>query len=746
MTRNITPESSQVKSRMTSHPFAERHRRLMNAMNLSVLARFMRLCIGRAGFSSARVISSSLNWAVNAIMRDEAAWKMLDKDDDGNLSTRGVTQIYSCLYSLMYSLRKKNVDTLGLDDSSRIKLNRRRILPKDPVTPGVERPVVSGNLEATMDVKDSGYIGEKSAGAINMAASSSQCKVNGSAVDRLGTLLTDPRVSKKLKNRKEKDLDGVEVEVSCYDQIQWALGSLDKTAGKAKKAVKDLTISMICFFDPNFRIYLLGAITLQSSEYIKALIRLPNPKDLGLRSSRFTRRLKSQYGVMNSGWDYLDAFFISEYSYSVYDTARLKAVVKTRYVDWIIQGGSPLEYEHCVCALEAHRTNKFYMPIGFDMDQSFTQICAGLTGEELSMMNSGLLKDKDGTNRNAWAAQDECMIKYDSNNILLSLGLDFNGRKSMKKGTTTVTGYSARELTQIRAFLGLADDCSFTIKQVDDGEVDWATFQEALSDRGRRFVQLLADHDWKLSSAQVVTHASDVANAISLSIATATPCSFVVQGAMEAASEFAREANNLRHWTDCHGADCCIREYRLMDKDAEGKNVASAVAELCFPRNEADTEWVRETWDENLGRWIFHGIRKELNVLKSAYNDSDLSLMPCVIQNTESAWARNIYYTVASMNLDVFLATTHDCVWIDAAEAPVLVPVIDKCFVRTLRDTNLDSMFAHMSILPTVTVNTHDGPQSFALVNPDRDQLLDRMASEMDLFGIETEVRNFYNK
>ena len=745
MSRSVTSESSQTKSRMTSTPFTTRHLKLLGAMNLSVLARFMRLCIGIAGFSSARVISSSLNWAVYFIKQDASAWNLLDKDDDGNLSSKGVTQIYNCLYSLLYALRKKEVDTLGLDDSSRIKLNRRRLIPKDPVTPGVERPLVTGNLEATLDVNDTGYIGEKSAGAINMAASSSQCKVNGSAVDRLRTLLTDCRVSKNLKNRKEKDLDGVEVEVSCYDQIQWAIGSLDKTADKAKKAMKDLTISMICFFDPNFRIYLLGAITLQSSEYIKALIRLPNPKDLGFRPDSWVAKLKGQYGVIDSGWDFLNAFFISEYGYSVYNTARLKAVVKTRYVDWIIQGGSPLEYEHCVCALEAHRTNKFYMPIGLDMDQSFTQICAGLTGEERSMMNSGLLKYKDGTNRNAWAAQDECMIKYDPQSILLSLGLDFNGRKGTKKGTTTVTGYSARELTQIRAFLGLADDCSFTIKQAEDGEVDWATFKEALSDKGRKFVQLLADHNWTLSPAQVVTHASDAAKSISLSIATATPCSFVVQGAMEAASEFAREANNLRHWTDCHGADCCIREYRLMNKDAEGKNVASAVAELCFPRNKADTEWVRETWDESLEQWIFQGIRKELNVLKSAYNDSDLSLMPCAIQNTESAWARDIYYTVASMNLDVFLATTHDCVWMDAADAPVLLPVFNRCFVRTLRNTDLQSMFAHMNILPTVTVMTYEGSQSFDLVNPNRDELLDRMEDEMDLFGIETVVRNFYN-
>ena len=718
------PSEVSKKGKPCKHVLSANHRKLMSCYNVERMLIIVRLCIGVAGWGTARTISVLLDDALRVLLKSRFS-HLIDRDEEGRASTKGIAYVASFLFTLIYIGRRGRLSDLGdVDDNEgRIRSHRDRSIPKDPVLPGTVRPLVSGHPNANLDPSSEDYVGEKTHGAAMQASRSTQCVINAGGLDRARALLRDPRVVKKLKKTQVEDgATPSKMRLSYFDMVDYAIKGVDRVVKKSNKAVTDILISMIIFFDRDGRVYLQGPISLQSAALIKTLVRLPNPQGLG-----------------HTAWTFIDQFFLSEFGYSVHDKKKLSEITSVTLTEWFLNGGCPREYEHCLCAINAHEENVYYFPISSDQEQSFSQLCATITGDALSMCNTNMMDAQPEASRGAWLAQYEASTLYDPNDLLAPSGLSFEDRKAIVKPPVTVGGYNAGDDTMVLAFFGLGKS-GHTVKGIlafetitIGGEVHTPLqqFTSILSLKGLSRLDLV---ETALRSAgigfnveNIMQHSRDFARSTRLAMATATPCSAIMQAALKGASKNAQETDLLREWVDALGFKCRLAEYKLQDEMDKERIYATP----CFPPSVEGEEWLEDS-----------RLRKALKFLPGFYNSSDLSLMPCYIQNVESAVIRYWYYLLASSKETKaqFAASTHDCIWADAAFMAEAVRLYHKAYTWVMRHTNVVEQFAHLDIPSQVTVQRWNDKGEvvehlYDVIDTDRDVNLDRMEATMNPFG-----------
>ena len=648
---------------------------------------------------------------------------IVPRDEEG-VGKEGYNQVVGFLVTLMAIMKSKHPVALELLDSEdRLKNHRKRPLAMHPIKPGTNRSVVSGR--AHLSLKD---LGVKNVKALTHASKSSQARVIGEAFDRAQELLADPRVVRKLKKLKTEDVNAKRL--TYYDQYEAAINAIRDVILLSGKDASAIMVSLDVTTDRDGRVYFLGALTQQSAKGIQVLTGLPHPTQL-------LEGLLPKTEVV----DEIRKFWKKEFSLDWDDRDGIKAVTDQPIGEWFLSGGCLKVYEHCHCAVASWASGEYYYPIEKDMEQSVGQIAALLRGGIRDLLNVGLIPDSEGVYTSAWQTQDRAMLVNAPNNILSTSDLDFEGRKDVKKGTTTVKSYGAGLATCIIAYSSIPEEYRDTDSIPDDMTLD-GFINMLTSSKGRRNCQLILDVA-RESGIQIntvpelVTSISDLAEDIELSIHTATMATPVINGALCKAAAYAVDNSLSQEWEDCTGFPGRVSTFKVTSDLALPKSKRNRVyATPCFPPLDEEGNIIVAEWCEENRR------RQALRLLPMADNMSPMSLAPCFFQGAvESAIVRMVYRIASRLLPDAYLSSRHDCEIMGAEHAALIEKIFVHVTYRVALLTNVSEMFPHLEVPSEVPVTHWDNSGNvvttwMATQDPNRLANLQQVKGSMKPFGV----------
>ena len=711
---------------LCSHILLTKHRMLLDKMGKTVLQQMreaVMLLHTKAGKGSAQLVQAFINDVLVRCKDVKLDGEfIIDRDDEGVVSLKGINEVAGFVFTLLKVWKSRNPEALKLlDTDTRIKSHRQRPLEGKPVTPGTTRPVVSGRTLETIDT-----IGEITSKALEHVSKCSHVVVSEKAYLRAKEALADPRIVSKLKKTKVEDLTGRKIRLTYFDMLAYSIEAIEDAARRSGKSLSDIVVCFEIFVDRDGRVYLGGALSPQSAKWIQVLTMLPEPSDL-------TKPEVASEVAM---------FWKSEFKLDFYDKELILSITNQSLADWFVGGGCPKVYEHAWCARESWDTETYYLPTEVDMNQSFAQLCGIGVGDIESLTNTAMIVPDGVECTDAWESQDRALLDHSPNNVLDHDSLSFGERKTAKKGSTVVTGYSAGVSTATKAFLKPLDE-DFNLEDLPEGET-LAVLLGRLSPKGRTnagyVIQACKKDGISITQAKDLVYYSTLfMEDLLLSIATATPATVVMQKALQEAAWNGLESDTLQEWTDATGFVGQVSMTDVLDDGHLPRRKRNRIyATPNFPPVNEDGEVDSKNWFEGRRQ------RSALRFLPTVINSSPLSLMPCFVQGAlESAILRMFYYMLSRVPSlkSVYVASRHDCLIMDAAYAPAVREVFYRALFRVARKTNLLTMFDHLDIPSVVEIERWNSKgviirETRDVVDPDRAENLQLMKETMNPFGI----------
>jgi len=564
----------------------------------------------------------------------------------------------------------------------------RRMTDKAPLfeseVPGTRRFVGSRRPDWSLDSASEGYVGEKVAAVLKWI-SAKGFKVHQAFAAELrllprGVLCTKP-------NKDYRDLDTGEP----LSQAQSIVTALDYAAEAG-----DRLVYWIVFMDLDGRIYYVAPISLQAADGVKGLVCLPEAKAL-----------------TDQGW--ADLWWNHSKEWGIRDMQDCREIVSSGIVAYHATGGKLDAYAHAMHTVQADDTNMYQLPVGLDENFSSALINAGLSGCETSAQNSGLLRLPDGSYTEGWSSTSKEM-----STVELVDEIPVDKRKPFIKPGGTTLSYNSGTETAALAFM-FGKKCEYAFK--DTLHMKWQVFRKAAKSKPLRLVKaLLNKKNTDVNAHNCMMVALEFSGAIEEALDKALPATLGNASFLNDVSASCQEQGLPREWTTPMDLTIKVLPYRpTKETISEGKRKGKLVT----VRLAAGINWT-ET----------RGGRTRSTMLHVAFilNDGDLSLMPQLIQSIEAAILQKAMYDLIQMAIDIWLSSAHDCMYAHPNDIRVIDRVLSKAFMWVIKRFNLEKVFAHVGVGAVY-------PDGTPVVRSNRDAILNRISSEMNLCGLPAPIK-----
>tara|TARA_R110000824_G_scaffold350280_1_gene537213 strand:- start:3733 stop:5700 length:1968 start_codon:yes stop_codon:yes gene_type:complete len=562
----------------------------------------------------------------------------------------------------------------------------RRVTDKAPLfeseVPGTRRFVGSRRPDWSMDPASEGYVGEKVAAVLKWI-SAKGFVVNQVQAEQLrllprGVLCTKP-------NKDYRDLDTGEP-LSQAQAIVTALAYAEEAG--------DRLVYWIVFMDLDGRIYYVAPISLQAADGVKGLVYIPEAKVLD-----------------SQGWDML--WWNHSKEWGIRDMQDCREIVSSGIVAYHASGGKLDAFAHAMHTVQADETNMYQMPIGLDENFSSALINAGLKGCEVSSQNTGLLRLPDGSYTDGWRSLSKGMD--DIKGAVLTQAIPVDDRKPLIKPGGTTISYNSSTETAALAFI-FGKKCDVTLKEAM--QMEWQVFETKAKRKPLRLVkQFLLWNCETVNAHNCMMVALEHSAAIDEAICEVLPATASNAEFLNDVSAACQEQSIPRAWETPMGLGIMVLPYRpTKETVTEGKRKGK----LLTVRLSANVNWK----GTRNGR-----TRSNMLHVEFILNDGDLSLMPQLIQSIEAAILQKAIYDLIQMAIDIWMSSAHDCIYAHPSDIRVIDRVLSNAFMWVIKRFNLEEAFAHVGVGSVLSDGT-------PVVNPDRDAVLTRISSELNLCGL----------